>query len=175
MKMIPGAKAASTRTGRSNPKNAWLLLTFGPCLDRFSHFFQSTPQDLIDDGLYKTIALALHPMPHREVSMAQVAQACGAMPSKKKRAKAAKAADQMQRCPLPQQYDEHRAAQAMRALLAEGLLDDWCVGAKRGRISSQFTTSTGAVDTLTAIHASDRDYGNLLAAHVSRAYELLAQ
>ena len=46
------------------------------------------------------------------------------MPSKKKRAKAAKAADQMQRCPLPQQYDEHRAAQAMRALLAEGLLDD---------------------------------------------------
>ena len=85
MKMIPGAKAASTRTGRSNPKNAWLLLTFGPCLDRFSHFFQSTPQDLIDDGLYKTIALALHPMPHREVSMAQVAQACGAMPSKKKR------------------------------------------------------------------------------------------
>ena len=70
MKMIPGAKAASTRTGRSNPKNARLLLTFGPCLDRFSHFFQSTPQDLIDDGLYKTIALALHPMPHREVSMA---------------------------------------------------------------------------------------------------------
>ena len=80
MKMIPGAKAASTRTGRSNPKNAWLLLTFGPCLDRFSHFFQSTPQDLIDDGLYKTIALALHPMPHREVSLALVAQACGAVP-----------------------------------------------------------------------------------------------
>ena len=50
MKMIPGAKAASTRTGRSNPKNARLLLTFGPCLDRFSHFFQSTPHDFVTTG-----------------------------------------------------------------------------------------------------------------------------
>ena len=41
-----------------------------------------TPQDLIDEGLYKTIAVALHPMPHRSVSLALVAQACGALPRK---------------------------------------------------------------------------------------------
>ena len=46
--------------------------------------FQTTPQDLIDDGLYKSIAIALHEMPHREVSLALVAQACGAKPSKTK-------------------------------------------------------------------------------------------
>ena len=38
-------------------------------------FFSTTPQDLIDDGLYKTIATALHPMPFREVSLALAAQA----------------------------------------------------------------------------------------------------
>ena len=47
----------------------------------FAHMFAgTTPQDLIDEGLYKSIALALHPMPHREVSLALVAQACGAVP-----------------------------------------------------------------------------------------------
>jgi len=40
----------------------------------FGHFFTTTPQELIDEGLYKTIALALYPMPHREVSLALVAQ-----------------------------------------------------------------------------------------------------
>ena len=39
-----------------------------------AHFFNTTPQDLIDEGLYKTIAVALHEMPHREVSLALVAQ-----------------------------------------------------------------------------------------------------
>ena len=47
----------------------------------FAHMFAgTTPQDLIDEGIYKSIALALHPMPHREVSLALVAQACGAVP-----------------------------------------------------------------------------------------------
>ena len=50
----------------------------------FAQMFQTTPQDLIDDGLYKSIAIALHEMPHREVSLALVAQACGAKPSKTK-------------------------------------------------------------------------------------------
>ena len=44
----------------------------------FGHFFQTTPAELIDDGIYKTIATALHPMPHREVSLALVEKACGA-------------------------------------------------------------------------------------------------
>ena len=41
----------------------------------FAHMcmFQTTPQDLIDDGLYKSIAIALHEMPHRKVSLALVA------------------------------------------------------------------------------------------------------
>ena len=43
-------------------------------------FAGTTPQDLIDEGIYKSIALALPPMPHREVSLALVAQACGAVP-----------------------------------------------------------------------------------------------
>jgi hypothetical protein len=49
----------------------------------FGHFFQTTPRSLIDEGIYKSIAIALHTMPHREVSLSQVAQACGAIPSKK--------------------------------------------------------------------------------------------
>ena len=51
----------------------------------FGHLFQTTPQSLIAEGIYKTIAIALHPLPHREVSLTQVAQACGAVPSKTKR------------------------------------------------------------------------------------------
>ena len=44
----------------------------------FAHFFQSTPQDLIEDGLYRNIAIAAHPPPHRAVTVALVGQACGA-------------------------------------------------------------------------------------------------
>jgi hypothetical protein len=47
----------------------------------FSHFFQCTPSDLVDNGLYATIAIALHRAPHREVSLALVARACDALPS----------------------------------------------------------------------------------------------
>ena len=36
----------------------------------FEHFFVTRPQDLIDAGLYTSIALAFHPTPHREVSLA---------------------------------------------------------------------------------------------------------
>ena len=43
----------------------------------FSHLFTTTPKDLIDDGLYTTIAIALYAPPHRAVSLALVAQACG--------------------------------------------------------------------------------------------------
>ena len=39
-----------------------------------------TPQDLLDAGLYKHIAIAIHPEPFRAVSLALVAQACGALP-----------------------------------------------------------------------------------------------
>ena len=54
----------------------------------FARFFSTTPQDLIEDGLYGSIAIALHAMPHREVSMCQVALACGAKPSASKSAMA---------------------------------------------------------------------------------------
>ncbi len=39
----------------------------------------STPQDLIQDGLYKALALALYPSPFNEVSCCLVARALGAI------------------------------------------------------------------------------------------------
>ena len=46
----------------------------------FSKFFQTTPQDLIDDGLYKALAFALYPgEEHRMVGKAQIANALGAV------------------------------------------------------------------------------------------------
>ena len=44
----------------------------------FDSFFGRTPQGLIDQGIYKEIAIALHTPPHRTVSLALVAQALGA-------------------------------------------------------------------------------------------------
>ena len=49
----------------------------GSC--EFASFFDSTPQELIDDGIYKDITIALHTPPHRAVSLALVAQALGAV------------------------------------------------------------------------------------------------
>ena len=48
----------------------------------FGHLFSTTPPDLLDDGIYSSIAIALHAPPHRAVSLAQVAQACGALPTR---------------------------------------------------------------------------------------------
>ena len=45
---------------------------------QFGTFFGTTPQGLIDEGIYKDIAIALHTPPHRAVSLALVAQALGA-------------------------------------------------------------------------------------------------
>ena len=95
------------------------------------------------------------------------------MPSKKQRSKAAKAADDVQPCSLPPQFEEHDGVRAMRALIKADLLE-WYVGTKRGRICSRLRTIGGAVDTLTAVQASDRDYGTLVAHHVMRAQQLLA-
>ena len=44
----------------------------------FARFFETTPQDLIGDGLYKALAYAWYPAPFRAVSVALVAQAFGA-------------------------------------------------------------------------------------------------
>ena len=57
-------------------------MQLGGC--QFSRFFQTTPQDLIDDGLYKAIAIAIHPGAHRAVSLSLVAMACGALPKNTK-------------------------------------------------------------------------------------------
>ena len=51
-------------------------LAKGGC--EFGTFFGTTPQGLIDEGIYKDIAIALHTPPHRAVSLALVAQALGA-------------------------------------------------------------------------------------------------
>ena len=44
----------------------------------FSNFFQTTPADLIDDGLYNTLALAMYIGEHRRVSLKLAAMAFGA-------------------------------------------------------------------------------------------------
>merc|ERR1712139_681464 len=44
----------------------------------FSLFFQKTPPDLIDNGLYKEIALAMETGSHRRVSVKLVAKKLGA-------------------------------------------------------------------------------------------------
>ena len=44
----------------------------------FGAFFGITPQGLIDEGIYKEIAIALHTPPHRAISLALAAQALGA-------------------------------------------------------------------------------------------------
>ena len=44
----------------------------------FALFFQTTPQDLMDAGLYRKIANAAHEPPHREVSIALILKALGA-------------------------------------------------------------------------------------------------
>ena len=44
----------------------------------FGTFFGTTPQGLVEEGIYKEIAIALHTPPHRAVSLALVAQALGA-------------------------------------------------------------------------------------------------
>ena len=45
----------------------------------FGLFFSTTPQDLIKDGLYKALALALYPPPFHHVSSCLVARALGAI------------------------------------------------------------------------------------------------
>ena len=44
----------------------------------FARFFQTTPGDLIDDGIYSQLALALYDGVHREVSLRLVAETLGA-------------------------------------------------------------------------------------------------
>ena len=49
----------------------------------FARFFGTTPQDLIDHGLYTTLAFAAYPgMEHRVASLALLAKAIGAKPQK---------------------------------------------------------------------------------------------
>jgi len=48
----------------------------GGCI--FGRFFQTTPQDLIDDGIYRMLAVPCYEGAHREVSLVLVAKSLGA-------------------------------------------------------------------------------------------------
>lgn len=48
----------------------------------FARFFSTTPQDLIDNGLYHALAYACYPGDHRAASMALLAKALGAVQQK---------------------------------------------------------------------------------------------
>jgi len=50
----------------------------------FERLFQTTPEELVSDGLYNKLAVACHPGPHRPVSLALVAKELGAVPKKSK-------------------------------------------------------------------------------------------
>ncbi|KAL1507993.1 hypothetical protein AB1Y20_007595 [Prymnesium parvum] len=56
----------------------------------FSRFFETTPQELVQDGLYKRLAVPFQPSPYREISQALLALALGA---RLQRSKAAQVAD----------------------------------------------------------------------------------
>ena len=43
----------------------------------FGHFFTTTPQDLIDNGLYGALAIAFYSGPHRQVSLGLAGKAVG--------------------------------------------------------------------------------------------------
>ena len=50
----------------------------------FDTFFSTTPQDLIHEGVYRTIAVAYHPEPFRQVSHALAAKVLGAVQSSRR-------------------------------------------------------------------------------------------
>ena len=64
------AEPQSDTPAHENDKNK------GGC--EFGTLFSTTPQGLINEGIYKDIAVALHTPPHRAISLALLAQACGA-------------------------------------------------------------------------------------------------
>uniref|UniRef100_A0A7S0J4D0 TIR domain-containing protein n=1 Tax=Calcidiscus leptoporus TaxID=127549 RepID=A0A7S0J4D0_9EUKA len=73
--------AEEVRAARASNKRILLLHENDPARQgcEFSTFFETTPPDLINDGLYSTIAVALYEGPHRKVSLALAAQAMGAV------------------------------------------------------------------------------------------------
>eukprot|EP00966_Prymnesium_polylepis_P207834 4814175-Prymnesium_polylepis.1 len=54
----------------------------------FDKLFQTTPEELVSEGLYHKVAVACHPGPHRAVSLALLAKEVGGV---KKRSKVAAA------------------------------------------------------------------------------------
>jgi hypothetical protein len=60
----------------------------------FGHFFAVTPEDLIQDGLYRALALPLHPEPFLQVSSCLIARALGAVDVSNAASSAAKALKQ---------------------------------------------------------------------------------
>ena len=63
---------AQVRMARQHSLQILLVHELDPSRDgcAFENFFKTTPQDLINDGLYSSIAMACHGPPHREVSRA---------------------------------------------------------------------------------------------------------
>lgn len=55
-----------------------------PARSEFARFFGTCPAYLIEEGLFSDIAIAMHQMPHRSVSLALTARALGAVRRSKK-------------------------------------------------------------------------------------------
>lgn len=82
-----GHRPQEVVTGRAHdgPKPIKIILVHendaarGGC--EFGQFFGTTPPGLVEEGIYHDIAIALHCLPHRTVSLALAAQALGAINS----------------------------------------------------------------------------------------------
>jgi hypothetical protein len=72
--------AAEVRLAMQNGIQIVMVHEVDPARDGcdFSRFFKTTPQDLIDAGLYKSLAIAAHREPYRPASLALLCKALGA-------------------------------------------------------------------------------------------------
>ena len=66
----------------------------------FGHFFQTTPEDLIADGLFQALAVAFFAGPHREVSISIYAKTFGAKLSARHHSKQPKNAKSASAAPV---------------------------------------------------------------------------
>ena len=82
-----GALAEQVRAARRDGVRVFMLHETSPerngCSE-FAHFFQTTPQDLVDGGLFETLAIGMAAEPNlRKVSLGIAAKTLGARADKR--------------------------------------------------------------------------------------------
>jgi hypothetical protein len=110
----------------------------------FDRFFQVTAQDLLDGGIFRTIAIACHPGQHRYypadfrlISLALLAKACGAEDAHRR--KVGGSSGRLQQHPWAQQRDSRRDSSASMASMSMSLIP-W----RRPKLRRGTSTHSGA-------------------------------